>query len=100
MWWLIDMCVTNSYTLHLDTKAKMIQLDFRRALLDQIPAAFPLPARGRKRRRPGPPSALVGPHYPKHTDEQRDYRHCSGGQEARKRRRVMCDRCDIHLRFG
>ena len=43
-WWLIDMCVINSYTLwRLDTKADITQLDFRRALLHQIPAAYPPP---------------------------------------------------------
>ena len=40
-WWLMDMCIINSYTLwRLDTKADINQFDFRRALLQQIPAAY------------------------------------------------------------
>jgi hypothetical protein len=39
-WWLIDICIINSYTLwRLDTRSEIGQLDFRRALLRQIPAA-------------------------------------------------------------
>lgn len=97
-WWLIDICIVNSYTLwRLDTKANIAQLDFRRALLQQIPAAYHPPPRDKKRTRPLSPSMLPGPHYPKHSDEQRDCRHCSGTSEGRKRGRVMCDRCEVHL---
>jgi len=97
-WWLIDICIINSYTLWcLDTKAEISQLDFRKALLQQIPAAYPPPPGRRKRTQPLPPSMLPGPHYPKHSDEQRDCRHCSRLSEVRKRGRVICDRCNVHL---
>src|SRR6202008_350102 len=43
-WWLIDMCIINAYTLWcLDTKAEISLLDFRRALLRQLAAAYPSP---------------------------------------------------------
>ena len=97
-WWLMDMCIINSYTLwRLDTKADIDQLDFRRALLQQILAANLPPSTRRVRTRPLPPSMLPGPHYPKRSVEQRDCRHCSRTSEERVRVRVMCDRCGVHL---
>jgi hypothetical protein len=97
-WWLIDVCIINSYTLwRLDTRSDIEQLDFRRALLQQIRAACPHPCTGRKRVRPQPPTVHPGPHYPKHSVEQRDCRHCSRASGARKRGRVMCDRCNVYL---
>jgi hypothetical protein len=97
-WWLMDLCILNSYALwRLDSKADDSQLDFRQALLRQIPAAYRLPPTPAKRTRPTHPSMLPGSHYPKHSDEQRDCRHCSRTAEARRRGRVMCDVRSVHL---
>ena len=97
-WWLIDMCIVNAFTLrHLDTKANITQLDFRRALLRQILDAFPPSSRRRKRSRPPPSSTSSEPHYPKHSNDKRDCAYCSAASGGRKRGRVMCDRCDKHL---
>ena len=92
-WWLINMCIVNAFTLwHLDTKANITQLDFRRALLRQILDAFPPSSGRRKRSRPPPSSTSSEPHYPKHSNDKRDCAHCSAVSEGRKRGRVMCDR--------
>jgi hypothetical protein len=97
-WWLIDMCIINAYTLWcLDTKAEISQLDFRRALLRQLAAAYPsphthvqptVPASGRR--------PFVG-HWPKCTDKKRNCVHCSRGREHRVKSIYVCALCDVHL---
>lgn len=97
-WWLIDMCIVNAYHLFvLETRSTCTQLEFRRALMRQLATAYKPQRAGRKRTHPAPVVIPAGPHYPKHSEEQRDCRHSSRGSESRKRGRVMCDRCNVHL---
>lgn len=97
-WWLIDMCVINSYTLwRLDTKSAMTQLDFRRALLQQIPAAYPPPSTRTHTAPSHPTSTILVGHWPKHSHKKRKCVHCTRGREGGKQSEVVCERCDVHL---
>jgi hypothetical protein len=97
-WWLIDMCVINSYTLwRLDTRADITQFDFRQALLKQIPAAFP-PTLTRTHIVPSPPLYTTADgHWPKHVAKRRDCAHCSEGRGHRVRSNFVCESCEVYL---
>jgi hypothetical protein len=97
-WWLIDICIINSYTLwRLDTGADINQRDFRNALLKQIPAAYPPPSTP-VHLAPSPPLFTTADgHWPKHARTRRDCRHCSRGRARRVRSHVVCERCNVPL---
>ena len=97
-WWLIDMCVINSYTLwRLDAKAEIGQLDFRRALLHQIPAAYPPPSAHAHSAASHSPSTTNEGHWPKHSHVTRRCKHCYVAGGGGRRSEVVCKRCDVHL---
>jgi transposase IS4-like protein/DDE family transposase len=103
-WWLVDMCIINAiekinaYTLWcLDTKAVINQLDFREALLQQIPAAYP-PPHTRAQLAPSTPRITTADgHWPKHSAKKRDCRHCSRGRSGRVVSNFVCEQCNVHL---
>jgi hypothetical protein len=97
-WWLIDMCIINAYTLWcLDTKAEITQLDFRRALLQQLDAAFGSAATTHLHPGRPPASRPNEGHWPKHTHRTLECQRCSRGRAGRKRSEVMCEQCGVHL---
>ena len=97
-WWLIDMCIINAYTLWcLDTHAAISQLDFRKALLQQLRAAYPPPHHRAHPTVPPHFSNVNDGHWPKRSAVQRDCYHCSQGRRHRVRSYVVCDRCNVHL---
>ena len=100
-WWLIDICVINSYTLwRLDNKADINQLDFRKTLLHQIPVAFPPPSHPVHLAPSAPLLTTADGHWAMHVDDKRDCRQCSRRLTRRKRTRVVCESCKVHLCFG
>ena len=77
-WWLIDVCIINSYTLwRLDTRADIRHLDFRQVLLQQILAAYPPPSIPIHLAPSASRSIAADGHWPKRVDKKRDCRHCS-----------------------
>ena len=97
-WWLIDICVVNSYTLwRLDTKAHITQLDFRKALLKQIPAAYPPPCSPTHLTPPPPLFTTADSHWPRRMAKRRECRHCSQGRMRRVRTGFTCEACGVFL---
>jgi Transposase IS4 len=97
-WWLIDICIINAYTLWcLDTNSSATQLDFRRALLQQIAAAYPIPHTREQPTVPSHDGRAGDGHWPKHTHRRRDCAYCSGGRLQRKKSNFVCERCDKYL---
>ena len=95
-WWLVDMCIINAYTLWcLDTEAVISQLDFRRALWQQIPAAYPPSSTRTQLARPTP---LIN--WPIRSHTPRKCRHCSSGKTGRRRSAIVCKQCNVHLCLG
>ena len=97
-WWLIDMCLVNSYTLwSLDSSTHAGHLHFREQVLHQIAALFPSsrthvqPDVPRERRR-HPPG-----HWPKRTRERGTCVHCTHGRAGRSVSRIVCELCGKHL---
>jgi hypothetical protein len=97
-WWLIDMCIINAYTLWcLDAKAIISQLDFRRALLQQIAAAYPPPSTRTQLTSLTPLITTADGHWPKHTHKRGTCVHCSRGRAGRRVSEVVCKACEVHL---
>jgi hypothetical protein len=97
-WWLIDMCIINAYTLWcLDTNTAISQLDFRKTLLQQLFVAYPSSAVRRHRTRPPIVYNASDPHLPIPASNSRDCVHCSDRLNQRKRTKIECDRCHVHL---
>jgi len=97
-WWLIDICIINSYTLWcLDKSANISQLDFRKALLLQIPAVFPPPST-RVHLAPTPPVfAPSDGHWPLLTDDALKCAQCPKGRLQGRRSKYICEVCRVHL---
>ena len=81
----------------LDTKADITQLDLRRALLHQIPAAYPPPSTPVRLTPSTPLITTADGHWPKRTDKKRDCRHCSRGRQGRVWSNFICEACGVHL---
>jgi hypothetical protein len=97
-WWLIDMCIINAYTLWcLDTNTAISQLDFRKTLLQQLFVAYPSSAIPRHRTYPPIIYNASDPHLPTPVSNTRDCVHCSDRLRQRKRTKIECDRCHVHL---
>lgn len=97
-YWLIDMCIVNSYRIFLlQTHSTITQLEFRVNLMHQLGAEYQPhvvheqqpspPVRGR------PSSA----HYPKRSSTRRDCVYCSEGRTKRVRTNIVCDHCNQHM---
>src|ERR1700730_16889744 len=98
VWWLIDMCILNAYSLYnQQQQVKIRQLEFRQHLMQQLVEQY-----GQERRRRGrPPSTphqqQQQEHWPQHSDEKRDCVFCSHEPESRRQSRVQCKLCYVHL---
>jgi Transposase IS4 len=97
-WWLIDICIINSYTLwRLDKKADISQLDFRRTLLKQIVTSYASPSTHTHAPLPHPPITTSDGHWPKHSHKKRKCVKCTRGREGGRQSEVVCERCNVHL---
>jgi hypothetical protein len=97
-WWLIDMCIVNSYMLYvLQSRSTTSHLDFRIALMQQIVAENEprqqydqhAPQRRAFRR--------FRPHYPIAADRRGQCHYCTHTHRRRRRTRISCDNCLVHL---
>lgn len=97
-WWLIDICIINSFTLwRLDTRTETSQLDFRRALLQQIPAAYPPPSTP-VHLVPSPPLITTADgHWPRLARQPRKCVRCPRGKGEGRRSKYVCEACGVHL---
>jgi hypothetical protein len=98
VWWLIDMCILNAYSLYnQQQQVKISQLEFRQQLMQQLVEKY-----RQQRTRIGRPSSTHRQqqqqgHWPQHTSEERDCVYCSNRSEQRKQSRVQCELCQVHL---
>ena len=100
-WWLLDMCIINALKLWSIGQHRPSQLDFREQLMHQLLEQLPPEERPhRARRRPNPAGALTREHYPEHSEKERDCVVCSQQSRKRKRSRIVCAECGVHLCVG
>ena len=75
----------------------MTQLDFRRALLQQLDAAYPLPSTHAHAPPPTPLTSTAHGHWPLFTRVARKCAQCPKGRGQGRRRKCVCERCGVHL---
>jgi hypothetical protein len=98
VWWAIDMCILNAYSLYnQQQQAKISQLQFREQLMQQLVEQYP-----QERARISRPSRAPMPdnqqqHWPVHSEKREDCVYCSSRSEERHRSRIRCSICDVAL---
>jgi hypothetical protein len=98
VWWLIDMCIINAYSLYQQKQQVQItQLQFRQQLMQQLVEQYPQ-ERSRTGRPPStPPTVIKVPHYPSLSSVEHDCCYCSHRPEQRRRTQYRCDLCDVYV---
>ena len=97
-WWLVDMCVINAYTLYcVNTKTVISQLQFRRALLQQLWETYG--SASTTHAHSGRPVAVstLNSHWPTRADKMLDCAHCSSRSSQRVRTKTECKSRGVHL---
>jgi Transposase IS4 len=98
VWWMIDMCIINAYSLYNQKQqVKISQLAFRQLLMQELVKQYPQD-RARIGRPPLTPSPRTGEgHWPQRTDQELDCVRCSKEPNQRTRSRIQCELCQVHL---
>ena len=98
VWWLIDMCIINAYSLYQQKQQVQItQLEFRQQLMKQLVEQYPQ-ERSRTGRPPStPPTVIQVSHYPSLSSVEHDCCYCSHRPEQRRRTQYRCDLCDVYV---
>jgi len=100
-WWLLDVCVINAFQLWSKGQRHLGQLRFREELMHELLKQLPPNSLPRKHGgRPRAPGESVIDHYPDHSAEDRDCVMCSSQGGKRKRSRIICSACGVHLCIG
>jgi Transposase IS4 len=98
VWWLIDMCILNAYSLYnQQQQVKIRQLEFREQLMQQLVEQYKQERSRRGRPPHSPRRRSQQEHWPEHTEEQGDCVYCSRQPDERTRSRVRCELCQVHL---
>jgi hypothetical protein len=98
VWWLIDMCIINAYSLYnQQQQVKISQLEFRQQLMQQLVEQY-----GQQRSSIDRPSPTLQRqrqkgHWPVRTHEERDCVHCSVQPKQRTCTSFQCEQCRVHL---
>ena len=100
-WWLLDMCIINAFQLWSKGQQHPGQLRFREELMHELLKQLPPEQKPQRARAcPNPNTALAKDHYPEQTDDIGDCKQCSNRAAARKRSRIICAECGVHLCIG
>jgi len=95
------MCVVNAFQLWSKGRAHHGQLRFREELMHELLKQLPSEDKPRKR---GAgilhAVALAKDHYPLSTQVDRDCQQCGNREADRKRSRIICAECKVHLCIG
>jgi hypothetical protein len=98
VWWLIDMCILNAYSLYnQQQQVKIRQLEFRELLMQQLVKHY-----AQQRSRSGRPSSSLlrytqTSHYPSLSNVEHDCFYCSSRPDQRKQTQYRCDLCDVYV---
>jgi Transposase IS4 len=98
VWWLIDMCIVNAYSLYQQQQPiRITQLQFRQRLLEQLLEQYK-----QEGSTSGSPSSTSHSrhhqqHWPQHTATAHDCVCCSMQPEKRVRSNFQCKLCHVHL---
>jgi Transposase IS4 len=98
VWWLIDMCIINAYTLYnQQQQVKISQLEFREQLMQQLVEQYHQERCRRGRPPHSPREYQQRAHWPQHTAIKLDCVYCSREPNQRKRSSFQCKSCHVQL---
>jgi hypothetical protein len=97
-WWLIDMCVINSYKLYtLKHSSKIRLLEFREKLMEELAGERRQPLHDITNKRRRSICRCEGLHVPSKSEHQRDCNWCSDRKSRRKTTVFCCHSCNVYL---
>jgi hypothetical protein len=98
VWWLMDMCIINAYSLYQRKQQVQIsQLEFRQQLMQQLVEQYKQ-ERSRIGRPPhSPQQAQPQEHWPEKVEERGDCVYCREHENQRARVRTRCKGCGVYL---
>jgi hypothetical protein len=100
-WWLLDMCILNTFKLWSMPRDKPSQLQFRELLMRELMQQLPAEQKPREHGAALKPAhALASEHFSVHADAERDCKVCSHRPDNRKLTRFVCAACGVHLCIG
>jgi hypothetical protein len=101
MWWLIDICIVNAFTLYKTGNEKVKHLDFRLMLMNELAAMY-LSDQSASQAKSAYQSniSLAKDHYSILTDNRKDCVVCSHQPANRVRIQYICAACDKHMCVG
>jgi Transposase IS4 len=98
VWWLIDMCIINAYSLYRQRQqVKISQLEFREQLMQQLVEQYHQERCRRGRPPHSPREYQQRAHWPQHTAIKLDCVYCSREPNQRKRSSFQCKSCHVQL---
>jgi hypothetical protein len=98
VWWLMDMCIVNTYSLFTQrSQVETSQLEFRMQLVQALVAAYPPPSTSTKPSYHSHVGRPRGLHSPHRTEHRRTCVQCSEGREHRIETMFECKLCRVHL---
>ena len=98
VWWLIDMCIINAFSLYnQQQQVRISQLEFREQLMQQLVEQYPQERARIGRHRRSPHLHNEEGHWPECTEQKLDCVYCSKEPNQRKRSSYRCKLCHVHL---
>jgi ribosomal protein L37AE/L43A len=95
------MYVINAFQLWSKGQRHRGQLRFREELMHELLKQLPPEQKPhRAGARPNPATTLAKDHFPISTHQDLDCQQCSNRAAARKRSRIICAECGVHLCIG
>ena len=101
IWWLIDMCIVNSFILYRTMHPKAKHLDFRKELMTILVSKY-IRASVTSRKRPAPVDdvAIAAEHYSMSSGVRGDCVYCKSQSHTRSRVLYICAKCRVYLCVG
>lgn len=97
-WWLIDMCILNSYQLFkLKTKQKISSLEFREQLMHELAGESKQPFGDITNKRQKTDNNNSDRHLIIESNKANDCKYCSDRSVHRKRTKFKCETCNVSL---
>jgi len=101
VWWLIDICILNSYRLWQTQHPQETHLDFRMQLAHELMNCLPAERKPQRASHPPPGGAsLAKDHYSVLSQARGDCVHCSHQPNSRVNTQYICAKCRVHLCVG
>jgi hypothetical protein len=98
IWWLIDICIVNAYTLWTMKQNNKNHLTFRMQLMNELVRDYRMSRMSSSQNTTITNTTMNEfDHYPKRADAKNDCVACSSRPSNRRRSAYICSACNVHL---